>query len=83
MQLKVIEYNFHLIAVEVSEGIGSWILVGFYGSPYAAKKQKVWEELCALLKSFKVTWVCIRDFNVILNDEEKRGGVSQGPRTIN
>ncbi|KAL4603073.1 hypothetical protein ACB092_10G099500 [Castanea dentata] len=35
-----VEYNKNLIAVKVFDALCSWLLVGFYGPPYPAKKQK-------------------------------------------
>lgn len=47
---------------------------GFYGPPYARKKRKAWENLATVVESIQTPWVCIRDFNFTLNEEEKYGG---------
>ncbi|KAK9989403.1 hypothetical protein SO802_029642 [Lithocarpus litseifolius] len=52
-------------------------------TPYPAKKRKAWENLCAILKSFQGPWVCLGDFNYIVNAEEKYGGVKGGTSAPN
>jgi hypothetical protein len=74
LKIEVVEYNAQIIAIRILEDFGCWILVGFYGPPYHLKRKKAWENLCALLESFEESWMCIGDFNVILDDEEKEGG---------
>ena len=38
------------------------------------KKKKAWENLSALLESFKIPWVCLGDFNFTTSEDEKLGG---------
>ena len=45
LMIQQVEYNKNLIAIEVSDTLCSCLLVGFYGPPYPAKKQKAWEIL--------------------------------------
>lgn len=40
-----VEYDKKLIAIKVSDALYEWLMVGFYGPPYLAKKQKAWENL--------------------------------------
>ena len=43
--VEVLEYNKNLIAVQVSDNLCKWVLVGFYGPTYPAKKAKAWGNL--------------------------------------
>jgi len=69
-----VEFNKNLIAVNVSDPICDWMLIGFYGPPYYMKKAKAWGNLFALLEAHQGPWVCMGDFNFILNEEEQVGG---------
>jgi len=60
-------------------------MVGFYGPPYPAKKKKSWENLFALLNSFQGPWICLGDFNFIINENEssnKKSGESSAPNYL-
>ena len=74
VQIEVVEFNKYLIAVKILDPGGDWNLVGFYGPPYASKKRKAWENLCALLETFQEPWICFGDFNIVMDSEEKDGG---------
>ena len=50
---------------------GSWL--GSTALPIS-QRRKAWENLMALLKSHHGPWVCIGDFNFVLNEEEIVGG---------
>ncbi|XP_023894711.1 uncharacterized protein LOC112006637 [Quercus suber] len=67
---QCVEFNKNLIAIKVSDPICNWILVGFYGPPYPAKKKNAWENLSTLLNSFQGRWICLGDFNFITNENE-------------
>ncbi|XP_030923020.1 uncharacterized protein LOC115949895 [Quercus lobata] len=80
-----VEFNKNLIAIRVSDPICDWIIVGFYGPPYPAKKKKSWENLFALLNSFQGPWICLGDFNFIINENEssnKKSGESSAPNYL-
>ena len=80
-----IEFNKNLIAIRVSDPICDWIMVGFYGPPYPAKKKEAWENLSALLNSFQGPWICLGDFNFIINENEssnKKSGESSAPNYL-
>ena len=70
---KLFEFNKNLIAIKFSNPVCDWLFVGFYGPPYYSKKKKAWENLSALLESYHGPWVCLRDFNFTLNEDECRG----------
>nr|XP_023915417.1 uncharacterized protein LOC112026980 [Quercus suber] len=83
MQVEVVEFNKYMIAVKILDLGGDWYLVGFYGSPYAAKKRKAWDNLCALLETFQEPWICLEDFNIVLDSEEKDGGRAESSMSPN
>lgn len=58
-------------------------MIGFYGPPHKSKRRPAWEDLNALFNSFAEPWVCIGDFNIILDDSEKEGGKNGGPCALN
>jgi exonuclease III len=74
IELKIMEFNSHFIAVKILEGMSDWHLVGFYGPPHSVRKRETWENLGAVLESIEGSWVCIGDFNMIVEEEEKEGG---------
>ena len=74
VQIEVMEFNKYVITVKILDPSGDWYLVGFYGPPYASKKRKAWENLCALLETFQEPWICFGDFNIVMDSEEKDGG---------
>lgn len=51
-----------------------WKLTGFYGHPEAGKWGEAWELLRFLSSMEPTPWVCLGDFNEILNLSEKWGG---------
>ena len=81
--IKEMEFNKNLIAVKISNSILDWLLVGFYGPPYYTKKKKAWGNLLALLAAHQGPWVCVGDFNYILNDDEQIGGCKGSSSTTN
>ena len=74
LSVDLVDFNNDIIAVKISDVVCEWILVGFYGPSYAAKKKKAWENLSALLESLKIPWVCVGDFNFTTCEDEKFGG---------
>ncbi|XP_075674808.1 uncharacterized protein LOC142643997 [Castanea sativa] len=83
VQIEVVEFNKYMIAVKILDPGGDWYLVGFYGPPYAAKKRKAWENLCALLETFQEPWICFGDVNIFLDSEEKDGGRAESSMSLN
>ena len=83
VSIKEVEFDKNLIAVKVSDSVTDWLLVGFDGPPYYSKKKKAWGNLFALLESHQGPWVCIGDFNCILNEDEQVGGCKGSSSAIN
>lgn len=59
-----------LIKVVEEDGF-AWFLTGFYGWPKASQRGKSWALLNHLRSFVDRPWVCIGDFNAILNSLEK------------
>ena len=79
VDIELLEFNSHMIAITIKDCAVSWSLVGFYGLPQKTKRDKTWVDLHALLQSIPGPWMCCGDFNVVINDEEKVGGITGGP----
>ena len=78
VNVEVEKFNKNILVVKIKEALCEWLMVGFHGPPYPAKKRKAWENICAILESFQGPWVCLGDFNYIVNAEEKCGGDKGG-----
>ena len=52
----------------------SWKFTGFYGHPEAPKRHEAWDLLKLLARLDPSPWLCIGDFNEIVNGTEKWGG---------
>jgi exonuclease III len=74
IKVEVLEFDPNLIAINILDCICSWTLVGFYGPPHKRHRSSAWENLIVLLESVEGPWLCLGDFNVILEDAEKEGG---------
>ena len=79
--LELINFTANHIMVRVLEDDGfTWWLTCFYGWPEATQKHKS-RELLSHLKSFvEGPWLCIGDFNAILQSSEK---LSKRPAQVN
>ena len=72
MCMEVINYTANHILAKVVEDDGFvWFLSGFYGWFEASQKVKSWRLLRHLKLVVDGLWVCIGDFNAILNTTEK------------
>jgi len=52
----------------------TWQFTGFYGHPEVCKRKESWALLKHLSTISSSHWICVGDFNEILQDSEKRGG---------
>ena len=72
IHLDVVDYiKNHILAKVVEEDGFVWFLIGFYGWPDAAQKAKSWGLLRHLRTIVDGLWVCIGDYNAMLNSTEK------------
>ena len=49
-------------------------LTGFYGQPNTTRRLEAWTKLRVLNSWPKKPWLCYRDFNKIIRQDEKLGG---------
>ena len=72
INMEVVNYTTnHVLAKIIEEDRFVWYMIGFYGWPNAQQKFKSWK-LLAYLKNFvDGPWLCVGDFNAILNASEK------------
>jgi len=52
-----------------------WMLSCVYGSPYYHNRQQLWDNIMAIGDRFSSPWLCIGDFNMILDQTDKFGGL--------
>ncbi|XP_030964070.1 uncharacterized protein LOC115985243 [Quercus lobata] len=72
VQMELINFTMNHILVKVTAEDGFvWFLTGFYGWPEACQRGKSWALLNHLRSFVDGPWVCIGDFNAILNSSEK------------
>jgi exonuclease III len=64
-----------------SFGFSPWKITGFYGHLVANKREEGWSLLWHIATLEPDPWICLGDFNEILNETKKFGGRSQ-PRAL-
>lgn len=75
--VEVYFYTNSHISVNVTNtdsGGKKWLLIGFYGNPITVKRLGSWQLLRALKPLDNRAWMCMGDFNKILQQHEKYGG---------
>jgi exonuclease III len=60
-----------VVKVKTTDDI--WRVTGFYGHPETSQKETTWRLLESLNNQSNVPWVCVGDFNEILENREKTG----------
>ncbi|XP_050242494.1 uncharacterized protein LOC126691502 [Quercus robur] len=60
----------------------AWRFTGFYGNPVTANREHSWALLKHLCLQYNLPWICVGDFNEIVNSEEKMGGVARRERQM-
>lgn len=84
MQVKVLRQDRQFLHLECdSNNIKSFILSAVYSLPYHVWKNELWEKLknCSVL--INKPWIVLGDFNEILHESERVGGVSATQSRIN
>ncbi|XP_062150079.1 uncharacterized protein LOC133858623 [Alnus glutinosa] len=73
--VEVFNYSRRHINIMVKDGDNNpwWKLTGFYGNPDCAKRAESWELLKFLNTCYPTPWLCARDFNEVVVQEEKEG----------
>lgn len=73
---SVISYSNNHVDLIISDRRNpEWCCTGFYRFPKRHHKRVSWNFLKTLCASSHLPWCCIRDFNDLLNPEDKRGHV--------
>ncbi|XP_038719958.1 uncharacterized protein LOC120012588 [Tripterygium wilfordii] len=74
--VSIENYSQRHIKATIREGLlgNSWCLTCFYGHPDARKRSESWDLLKSLRPSPQMGWLCLGDFNAIMNLTEKVGG---------
>ncbi|KAK2656063.1 hypothetical protein Ddye_009115 [Dipteronia dyeriana] len=76
-------YSQNHIDVKITDGYEkTWRLTGFYGHPNRRKMCHSWTLLRRLAGLTRLPWVCIGDFNKILCDNDKCGGVDRNWKSM-
>jgi hypothetical protein len=67
--------EYHIDTVVKEEDGLEWRFTGFYGESRNEEKNNTWELLHTLKDQNNLPWLCSSDFNEILFNCEKEGGV--------
>uniref|UniRef100_A0A8R7TQR0 Endonuclease/exonuclease/phosphatase domain-containing protein n=1 Tax=Triticum urartu TaxID=4572 RepID=A0A8R7TQR0_TRIUA len=57
-----------------STGDREWRFTGFYGELVRSRRKRSWELLVFLRGEYDNPWLCVGDFNEVLDDNEQFGG---------
>ena len=80
MNLQITSYSSHHIDAIVKQRNGKWWRYnGIYEHSETAQKVHTWSLLRRLSSLFKLPWLCSGDFNEILDQKEKSGGLPKDP----
>ena len=82
--LEVLSFSNHHIDFKLGDPTcdETWKFTGFYGYPVAGDRWKSWNTLRRLFESHSLPWLCAGDFNEILYDNEKLGGVLRSTKLM-
>jgi hypothetical protein len=69
--------------IEILGGVENWKFTGFYGHPDVAKRHEAWALLRYLATLSPHPWVCIGDFNEIVENTKKWGGGGRSNSQMN
>nr|POE64005.1 hypothetical protein CFP56_02038 [Quercus suber] len=73
----------HIDAIIVpGRGSPRWRLTGFYGNPETSKREESWSLLTRLANGNSLPWLCIGDFNELMQGDEKEGGSTRPVRQM-
>lgn len=67
--------KYHIDSVIEGGLENAWHLTGFYGEPNTYRRSERWSMLRMLGSKPKLPWCCLRDFNELLEVQDKKGGV--------
>ncbi|XP_031127477.1 uncharacterized protein LOC116029567 [Ipomoea triloba] len=73
---KLLSFSKNHVDVEVSiADLEVWRMTGFYGFPERTMRSASWDQLRTLVSRSTLPWVVVGDFNDLLFQHEKRGGI--------
>lgn len=75
VQVKILSSSSRWIDTHIVWKDKTFFLTGVYGDPISSERSKVWEQLIRIREGRNDPWILLGDFNEILCNEEKRGGV--------
>ena len=71
-KLQIIQASRHLVHNDLLDNKGNLLSITFiYGQLEVAKREEVWNDLRNIRNLAHSNWLCIGDFNQVLNDDEK------------
>lgn len=82
IHIDFLQEDKNLIDMKVRKERRSWYLTCVYGHPATNLRPLVWERLERIGVSRKELWCMIGDFNEILSNDEKKGGVLRQATTF-
>ncbi|XP_041000998.1 uncharacterized protein LOC121246780 [Juglans microcarpa x Juglans regia] len=74
VELEILNYSQHHISAYIGRK-DRWVLTGFYSHPEASKRKETWRLLSLIKPVEQMPWCIIGDFNKVLSQEEKEGGM--------
>jgi hypothetical protein len=84
--MKVVIQNYSRRHINVTVSMGrdgkEWKFSGVYGHPEVAKRKESWALMQQLATFSPKPWLCIGDFNEIINLSEKWGAVTRADRQM-
>ncbi|KAH7861063.1 hypothetical protein Vadar_021190 [Vaccinium darrowii] len=77
-RVKTVNHNMHLLDIEISFGRAEvWRITGVHASSSLEERKNMWTHLSQLNPGDSQPWVLIGDFNTIVSNEEKQGGIDK------
>ncbi|KAK1354385.1 hypothetical protein POM88_047641 [Heracleum sosnowskyi] len=73
----------HIHAILAGQNFLPWFFTGFYGHPVPSLRSQSWDLLQKLEKDIYGAWICGGDFNEIVGNEEKFGGMQRSYVAMN
>lgn len=80
VDLRVEANNFQFVHMKLKlSDLDDWMFfTGVYGSPRWGERRELWLALGRIATSVRGPWLLAGDFNALLSDDEKKGGVCRG-----
>ena len=75
--MKSFSHNHIDVLVGESDDQKRWRFTGFYNAPEVSERYESWDLLRRLKDDSMLSWLCVGDFNEIMDSEEKLGGVQR------